>query len=179
MIFCANGVDEVDEVDKVDEVDEIDEVDEVENEAIVDVEDYLDSDLSQHIKFEQNLEQSSSNTKMAESRIENSLEDLLKEAYQDNVVNSIIDAKQQSLRKLPADLIKRGMKLAMGDLTLEGSGRGGSTRLYVKGKMYVPDNESLRLFLLQQHHDPPTQGHLGYKAMLRKMLENWYWIGMP
>ena len=65
----------------------------------------------------------------------------------------------------------------MGDLTLMGDGR--STRLYVKGKMYVPDEEKLRLFFLQQHHDPPIQGHPGYKSMLRKMLENWYWLGMP
>ena len=67
----------------------------------------------------------------------------------------------------------------MGDLTLRDSDRGGKTRLYVKGKIYVPENENLRLFLLQQHHDLPTQGHPGYKTMLRKMLENWYWLKMP
>ena len=67
----------------------------------------------------------------------------------------------------------------MGDLTLRNSGRGGSVRLYVKGRMYVTNDESLKLFLLQQHHKPPTQGHPGYKAMLRKLLENWYWLGMP
>ena len=60
----------------------------------------------------------------------------------------------------------------MGDLILKDTGRGGSTRLYVKGKMYIPDDEKLRLFLLQQHHDPPIQGHPGYKAMLWKLLEN-------
>ena len=46
--------------------------------------------------------------------------------------------------------------------------------------MYVPDDEKLRLFLLQQHHDPPIEGHPGYKAMLWKLLENsgWFWFGM-
>ena len=91
-------------------------------------------------------------------------------------MNSIIAAKRAGLRKLPAELIKQGIKLAMGDLIITGSQR--STRLYVKGKMYVPNEEKLRLFLLQQHHDLPMQGHPGYKSMLRKLLKNQYWLGM-
>ena len=103
---------------------------------------------------------------MAGSRIENSLEDLLDKAYQkDEIVDSIIAAKRAGLWKLPANLTtKQGIKLAMEDLTLRGSGR--STRLYVKGKMYAPDDNNLKLFLLQQHHKPAIQGHPGYKAML-------------
>ena len=177
MVFRANKVDEVDEVG---EVDDVDNVDDVENENIMDMRDYTGLDLRQHTSEEQNSELSSSNTKMAGSRIKNSLEDLLDKAYQaDGVLNNIIVAKQQGLWKLPADFTKQGIKFAMGDLTLNNSGRGRSVRLYVKSKMYVPDDEKLRLFLLQQHHDPPTQGHPGYKAMLRKLLENWYWLGMP
>ena len=176
VVFRANKVDEIDEIDEVNEFDKV----EVENKDIVDVRDYIGLDLHQHSELEQISEQGSSSTKMAKSRIDNSLEDLLDKAYQNNkIVNSIIDAKQQGLRKLPADLTKQGIKLAMGDLTLKNSGRGGSVRLYVKGRMYVPGDKRLKLFLLQQHHDPPTQGHPGYKAMLWKMLENWYWLGMP
>ena len=177
VIFCANTtandvVDKLaDEVDEVDEVDVNSEVDE--NENIVDVRDYTGLDLRQHTSEEQNSELSSFSTKIAWSRIGNSLENLLDEAYQNNKVpNSIIAAKRAGLRKLPAKITKQGIKLAMGDLTLGGSGR--STRLYVKSKMYVPNDENLKLFLLQQHHNPPTQGHPGYKAMLWKMLENWY-----
>ena len=165
-----------DEVDVDSEVDVDDEVEKDKN--IVDVRNYINQNLHQHSELEQILEQSSSSTKMAGSKIKNSLEDLLDKSYQkDEIVNSIIAAKQSGLRKLPADLTKQGIKLAMGDLTLAGSGR--STRLYVRGKMYVPNEEKLRLFLLQQHHDPPTQGHPRYKAMLRKLMENWYWLGMP
>ena len=87
-------------------------------------------------------------------------------------MNSIIDAKCQGLRRLPAKITKQGINLAMEDLPLRGSGR--STRLYMKNKMYVPNDENLKIFLLQQHHNPPTQGHPGYKAMLQKLLENWY-----
>ena len=168
VIFCAN---------KVDQVDEVDEADEVENKNIVDVKDYMGLDLHQHSNVQQNSEQSSSSTEMAGSRIENSLKDLLDKAYQESIVNSIIDAKRQGLRKLPTKITKQSIKLAMEDLTVGGSGR--NTRLYVKSKIYVPDDQNLKLFLLQQHHEPAMQGHPGYKAMLRKLLENWYWPGMP
>ena len=174
VIFSANST-EANEINVDSEVDVDSKVDmdsEVEkNENIVDVRDYINQNLHQHSELEQILEQSSSSTKMAGSKIKNSLEDLLDKSYQkDEIVNSIIAAKQSGLRKLPADLTKQGIKLAMGDLTLQGSGR--STRLYVKGKMLVPNDENLKLFLLQQHHNPAIQGHPGYKAMLWKLLEN-------
>ena len=180
VIFCANTTandvvdelaSEVDEVDEIDKVDVDSEVDE--NENIVDVKDYTGLDLRQYTSEEQNSELSSFSTKMARSRIKNSLEDLLDKAYQsDGVLSSIIAAKQAGLRKLPSNLTKQGIKLAMRDLTLENTGREESVRLYVKRKMYVPSYERLKLFLLQQHHDPPTQGHPVYKAMLRKLLRN-------
>ena len=177
VIFCANEIDEVDEVDEVDEDDVVSEVEKDEN--IVDARDYMGLDLHQHSEVQQNSEQGSSSTEMARSRIGNSLEDLLHKAYQANgVLNSIIAAKRAGFRKLPADLTtKQGIKLAVGDLTIEGDRS--STRLYVKGKMYVPNDQNLKLFLLQQHHEPAMQGHPGYKAMLQKLLENWYWLRMP
>ena len=166
VIFYADEADEADEVDGVNGVNasEVDEVDEVKNEDIVDVRDYMGLDLHQHSNVQQNLELSSSSTETAESRIENSLEGLLEIAYQSNEVKSIIAAKRAGLRKLPSNITKQGIKLAMGDLTLKGSEK--STRLYVKSKMYVPNDEKLKLFLLQQHHNPPTQSHPGYKSML-------------
>ena len=180
VVFSSNEVDEVDLDSKVDVDSEVDMDSRVKkDENIVDVRDYMGLDLYQHSNSQQDSEQGSSSTKnVSEFEIENLLNKLLSKAYQNNkTVNSIIDAKQQGLRKLPADLTKQGIKLAMGDLTLNGSGS--STRLYVKSKMYVSNDENLKLFLLQQHHDPPTQGHPGYKAILWKMLENWYWLRMP
>ena len=182
VVFCANEANEankVDEIDEVNEIDEVDKVDEVENENIVDVRDYTGLDLRQHTSEEQNLELSSSSTGMAGSRIKNSLEDLLNESYQnDKVANGIIAAKRAGLRKLPANLTtKQSIKLAMEDLTIKGNRS--RTRLYVKRRMYIPNEKNLQLFLLKKHHDPPIQGHPGYKAMLWKLLENWYWLGMP
>ena len=170
-IFCANATADADVDSKVDVDSEIDVDSEVEkDENIIDVRNYINQNLYQHSELERILEQGFSSTEMAGSRIENSLEDLLDKAYQDNIVNNIIDAKRQGLRKLLAKITKQGIKLAMGDLTLGGSGR--STRLYVKSKMYVPNDQNLKLFLLQQHHEPAMQGHPGYKAMLQKLLEN-------
>ena len=131
VVFCANKANKANEIDEVNEVNEIDEVDEVENKDIVDVRNYINQNLHQHSELEQILEQGSSSTKMARSRIKNLLEDLLDKAYQNNQVKSIIAAKQEGLWKLPADLTKQGIKLAIKDLTLEDNGRGSSTKLYV------------------------------------------------
>ena len=97
VMFYAEEADEADEVDEVD-ASEVDEVDEVENKDIVDVRDYIGLDLHQHSNVQQNSELSSSSTEITGSRIENSLEDLLDIAYQnDKVLNSIIAAKRVGL----------------------------------------------------------------------------------
>ena len=93
VVFCANKANKTNEASEVNKVDEVDKIDEVENEAIVDVRDYINQNLHQHSELEQILEQGSSNTEIAGSRIKNSLEDLLDKACQDNIMNSIINAK--------------------------------------------------------------------------------------
>ena len=67
------------------------------NEDIVDMRDYMNLDLHQHLDVQQNSKLSFSSAKIAGSRIENSLEDLLDKAHQNNkIVNNIITAKQKS-----------------------------------------------------------------------------------
>ena len=110
-------------------------------------------------------------------RIQYLLKNLLQNAYQhDKIVKSLIAAKNQGFQKIPANLAKQGIKLAIGNLMVERSGI--SKRLYLRRKMYAPNDKNLQLFLLQQHHDPPTQSHPGFKPILRKLQENWFWIGM-
>ena len=104
-------------------------------------------------------------------KTEKLLEKLFKKAYEDNkVVKEIIDAKARSLRKLPTVLTKKGIVLSMGDLKIE------NKQLYVKNRMYVPENELLQLFLLQQHHNPPIYGHPGYKAIYQKIQKECFWF---
>ena len=101
------------------------------------------------------------------------LEELIEEVYEkDEVVQDIIAAKTRELRKLPSHLIKKGIKLAMGDLKVK------DERLYVKDRLYVPDHEPLQLCLLQKHHEPPLQGHPGYKSMYQSLMENYFWFDM-
>ena len=60
--------------------------------------DYINENLYQHSRLERNPEISSSSTEMAGSRMDNSLEDLLDKAYQnDKIVNSIINEKRACL----------------------------------------------------------------------------------
>ena len=79
-----------------------------------------------------------------ESSVTKTLEELIEEAYEkDETVQDIVAAKRKELRKLPLNLIKSGIKLAMGDLKLE------NDKLYVKGRLYVPDYEPLQLHFIK------------------------------
>ena len=81
------------------------------------------------------------------------MEELFKKAYKDNeIVKKIIDAKACGLWKLPTALTKKGIILSMKDLKIK------SEQLYVKNRMYVPENE-----VLQQHCNLPIHGHPVYK----------------
>ena len=90
------------------------------------------------------------------------LEKLFKKAYKDNVIKEIMNAKAYSFRKLPKALIKKDIILSMRDLIK-------SKQFYVKNKIYVPENEVLQLYLLQQYHNSPIHSHPGYKAMYQKI----------
>ena len=59
VVFCANKANKankVDEFDDVDGVDKVNEIDEIENKDIVDVRDYINQNLHQHLELEQILE---------------------------------------------------------------------------------------------------------------------------
>ncbi|KAK4684314.1 putative transposase, partial [Tremellales sp. Uapishka_1] len=45
-------------------------------------------------------------------------------------------------------------------------------------KLYVPDQDKLRLTLLQQHHDSPLAGHAGRSKTLQLIKRNYWWSGM-
>ena len=152
VVFCANTIDDDNDNDQDDR-------------SVATEEDATESE-------EPNAEHTPV-TDVTESSITKTLEELIEEAYEkDETVQDIIAAKKKELRKLPLNLIKRGIKLAMGDLKLE------NDKLYVKGRLYVPDHESLQLHLLQKHHEPPLQGHPGYKSMYQIMRENYFWFDM-
>ena len=101
------------------------------------------------------------------------LKELFKKAYKDNeIVKEIMDTKACSLQKLPTALIKKDIRLSIRGLKIK------SKQLYVKNRMYVPENRPLQLFLLQQYHNPLIYGHLRYKAMYQKIQANYFWFEM-
>ena len=74
-----------------------------------------------------------------------SLEELFEKGYEDDeMVKEIMDAKAHDLWKLLTALTKKSIILSIGDLKIGENGQ-----LYVKNKMYVPENEILQLYLLQ------------------------------
>ena len=101
------------------------------------------------------------------------LEALLEEAYeQDEVVQDILVAKEQGLRKLPQHIIAKGFRLSMADLTIR------NRRLWIGNRLYVPESEPLRLRIMEMNHQNPLVGHPGPKSMYRILLRNYFWYGM-
>ena len=149
-IVAANAIDNA--INAIN--DEINIIEDLVNvEDIVDVQDYMKKDggspISINLQHNSNStsEQSFSSAKTG-FKIQKLLENLLQKAYKnDKVVNSIIAAKEQGLPKLSAKSAKQGIKLALRDLTVAIIGN--SKRLYVKNRMYVPNDKDLQLFLLQ------------------------------
>ena len=46
------------------------------------------------------------------------------------------------------------------------------------GKLYVPDNESLRLDIFRKCHDSPAAGHYGHQKTFELVSRNFWWPGM-
>lgn len=100
----------------------------------------------------------------------NSLEELLETTYQKNdIVQKIMKAKSENLKKLPEKILREGFKLALRDLKIR------EGRLFYRKRFFVPHCNKLKLHLLRNHHDPPIHGHPEYKGMYVKLLENYFW----
>ena len=46
------------------------------------------------------------------------------------------------------------------------------------GRMYVPDNDSLRMHIISSHHDSPIAGHPGYQKTQELIERQYYWPGL-
>ena len=46
------------------------------------------------------------------------------------------------------------------------------------GRMYVPNNDSLRMKVISAHHDSPVSGHLGYQKTQELVERQYYWPGL-
>ena len=71
-------------------------------------------------------------------------------------------AKVDGFQKLPGKILKK-VKLSMEDFRVD------KDKLYVKKRLYIPEDNKLKVCVLRQHHDSPEQGHSGYKTMFRSI----------
>lgn len=98
------------------------------------------------------------------------LEDLVRAAYNaDPNVPALKSVVEDELTKLPASLVNKGYRLYSSHLTIRGD------RLLVKGYLFVPNSDPLRLRLLQLHHLPARFGHSGYKQLFELISRNYFW----
>lgn len=102
------------------------------------------------------------------------LETLIAEAYErDEVVQDIMAAKARGVRRLPRHIMDKGIRLAMGDLTVR------DNRLWIdETRLFTPEDHRLRLRILEDHHRDNRAGHPGPKGMHRLLLRNYFWPGM-
>jgi len=84
---------------------------------------------------------------------------------------SAADKKIQEIRRKTANGTTRDRKIAIG-LYEENSGF-----LMYDGLIWVPDNDTLRLRILRDHHDTQAAGHPGRASTLELVSRNLYWPG--
>ena len=51
-------------------------------------------------------------------------------------------------------------------------------KLYVKRRLYIPDDSELNICMLYQYYDSPEQGHPGHKIMFQNMQNGYFWPDM-
>ena len=124
-----------------------------------------DEDVSEDENISETLKQSEDNL--------HDLDAAFTAAYEkDEVVQDIITAKEMNLRRLPKHLQSKGIRLSMSDLEVRDG------RLWVSGRIYVPDDVELRHAILEIHHKPTASGHPGPKRMHFNLLRGYFWPGM-
>jgi len=93
--------------------------------------------------------------------------ELLKESRTLSAVNKEI----QQIRREKANGTTRDGKIALG-ICEENSGL-----LMYNGLIWIPDNDTLRLRILRDHHDTQAAGHPGQARTLELIRRNFYWTG--
>jgi len=95
----------------------------------------------------------------------NELEEQLSAAYfNDEWVQTVVTALRDDQRKLK--------EFSLAECTLR------SDRVYYRDRLLVPEDEKLRLRLLQLSHDTPIAGHPGRAKTYEILSRHYYWPGM-
>ena len=101
--------------------------------------------------------------------------DEIRKAYtEDEIVQRIIQAKLNGLRKVPYDITKNHFKLELGDCQVL------DNLLYVKTRLYVPPNKDNTLYtsIIKEVHTSLPGGHAGRSSTYDRLSRWYYWPRM-
>lgn len=125
--------------------------------------------------FDYEIESVSENKKKINQKIStnddssNSLKEFLKMAYQKNdIVQKIMKAKSENLRKFLEKILKEDFKLALKNLKIR------ERQLFYRKRFFVSHCDKLKLHFFKNHHDPPIHEHSEYREMYVKLLKNYF-----
>lgn len=100
------------------------------------------------------------------------LEETIAQAYANDAdVREAMRLKIDGERRLPLRLVNRGLKLSMTDMEVR------NERLFVFGKLYVPNDAALRDILVKIHHE--ASGHAGTASTYALLFRSYFWVSMP
>lgn len=88
---------------------------------------------------------------------------------EDIVLPQVAEALREEKRTLPKAL---GLKVSINECELQES------KVYFRGRRWVPDNEELRTKLIQEGHDSRLTGHPGHNALSAILKRLYFWPGM-
>jgi transposase InsO family protein len=87
----------------------------------------------------------------------------------DTVAQEIIACKNSGARRLPVGLTKQGIKLELSSCRYEDG------LLYVRDRIYVPDDERLRADIVRHLHETRMGGHSGKHGTYDRLSRWYYW----
>jgi transposase InsO family protein len=98
--------------------------------------------------------------------------DDLEKENQDEVLRQILSAKREGARRIPRALIKQGIRIELGNCTIDERGA-----LFVGGRLYVPEGK-IRAKVIRAFHDTLSSGHAGRSTTYARVSRHYYWPGM-
>lgn len=99
--------------------------------------------------------------------------ELIRGAYPEDVIlQRLMEAKRLGRRRVPVDITRAGVKLELGRCEIRDG------LFWVKGRIYVPQDEEVYSALIKQVHDSQVGGHAGREITYSRIARWYYWPRM-
>ena len=101
------------------------------------------------------------------------LMDRIRQVYLNDVIlQRIMEAKREDLKRIPMNIIKEGVRLELEDCEIR------EDLFWIKDKLYVSSNESLHAALIIHIHESPFGDHAGRAVTYDRVSTHYYWPRM-